>query len=65
MQFTTNSDSKQLTSHRPCRQLKTKRARCESAAIRTKKFRLEAISLIQRKKGKDYLTLTDIINKTR
>ena len=50
MQFTTNSDSKQLTADQPCRQLKTKRARCESAAIQKKKFHLEAISLIQRKK---------------
>ena len=59
MQFTTNSDSKQITADRPRRQLKTKRARCESAAIRTKKFGLEAVSLIQRKKG--YLMLTCLI----
>ena len=52
MQFTTNCYSEKLTADRPCRQLKTKRARCESAAIRTKKFRLEAVSLIQKKKGK-------------
>ena len=56
MQFTTNSDSKQLTADRPSRQLKNKRARCERAAIRTKKFGLGAVSLIQRKKN--YITLT-------
>ena len=51
MLFTINSDSKQLTADQPCRQLKTKRARYETAVVRTKKFALEAISLIQRKKG--------------
>ena len=49
MQFTTNSDSKQLTADQPCRQLKTKRARCESAAVRTKKLGLEAVSLIKKR----------------
>ena len=49
VQILTNSDSKQLTADRLCRQLKIKRARCESAAIRTKKFCLEAVSFTQRK----------------
>ena len=37
---------------------KTKAARCQSAAILTKTFSLEAISLTFKEKREDYLTLT-------
>ena len=62
MQFLTNSKSKQLTADRPRWQVKTKRARCEIAAIRKKKFGLLAVSL---KKKKSYLTLSNCISLGR
>ena len=37
---------------------KTKAARCQSAAILTKTFSLEAVSLTFKEKREDYLTLT-------
>ena len=52
MQFITNLDTTQLTADRPRGQLKTKRAGCESTAIRTKTFSLEAVSHIKGKKEK-------------
>ena len=39
---------------------KTKAARCQSAAILTKTFSLEAVSLTFKEKREDYLTLTGL-----
>ena len=50
MQFTTNLDTTQLTADLPPRQLQNKKAaRCQSAAIPTKTFSLEAVSHVKEK----------------